>query len=100
MAFLDTKLLGKPPSLHGKQGEYADWAYITRRDVCLLDPQMDAVLTAAANIAIAIVWSEPPGAEARTSLVGPMSLIRGGGGAGGGNCKAGCGRQVPCAGGA
>ena len=45
MAFLDTKLLGKPPNLHGKQGEYADWAYITRGYVCLVDPQMGDVLT-------------------------------------------------------
>ena len=50
MAFLDTKLLGKPPNLHGKQGEYADWAYITRGYVCLLDPQMGDVLTRAEDM--------------------------------------------------
>ena len=29
-ALVDTKLLGKPPVLEGKEGEYQDWAFVMR----------------------------------------------------------------------
>ena len=29
-ALVDTKLLGKPPALEGRDGEYQDWAFVMR----------------------------------------------------------------------
>ena len=38
-ALIDTKLLGKPPALEGRDGEYQDWAFVMRSYLGCVNPQ-------------------------------------------------------------
>ena len=41
MAAIDTKLLGKPSVLSGKEGEYVDWAFVMRSYLVMLDANFE-----------------------------------------------------------
>ena len=46
MAAIDTKLLGKPSVLSGKEGEYVDWAFVMRSYLVMLDTNYETAFKA------------------------------------------------------
>ena len=41
---VDTKLLGRPPTLSGREGEFTDWSFVMKSYLCMVNSKFAEVL--------------------------------------------------------